>query len=122
MCSKANRDPPLDIMNLMSHKRYNYALREKYMARQIVDGVNLFGEHQNFIGFFGEDHIFEILRYICEIYSKENPEIATASNEEERFKVFLRQKEREVVTVMDEKAKEEHTNKFAMIAALFQRT
>ena len=123
MCSKSNGEPPLDIINLISHRRYNFSLREKFITKQITDAIENYADHKNYIGFYGEAHVYEILRNLCEHYSnvKSDLKIKTQATEEELFKGFLRSEDLKTThTTGGEKAKQENTNKFAMMMALFQ--
>lgn len=123
-CSKTHNEPPNDVLNLISHKRYDFAVRERFMATQIIDAVENYDEHKNYIGFYGEDHIYEILKHICEHYSKHSlaDKLPNTMTDEEKFKRFLRFDEiRPGHVMVDEKLdKGENTNKFSMIMSLFQ--
>lgn len=123
LCSKTNRDPPLDIINLISHKRYDFGVREKFIAKQIVDAVEGYNEHKSYVGFYGEEHTFEILKHICDHYSKQatEPKPPLELTEEEKFKGFLRFNELNITQKGDSSInKEENTNKFSMLMSLFQ--
>lgn len=122
-CSKTNVDPPGDILNLISHKRYNFGQRERFISKQIIDSLEMFDNHKSYLGLYGEDHIYEILRYICEHYSKqpfENKDNGTLTDED-KFKNFLRLDEIKPSHVMGgEIEKAENTNKLSMFMSLFQ--
>lgn len=123
MCSKTNRDPPMDLINLIPHGKYDFTAREQFMANQIIEGITHFDEHSNFAGFFGEDHIFEITKYICNHFSnnKTKPsEERVKSSEEDFFKRLLRLNDiSPSFDHTDTKFRDEHTNKFAMLTSLF---
>ena len=113
----------MDIINLISHKRYNFEVRERFITKQIVDAIENFSEHKNYVGFYGEEHIYEIVRFICEHYSREPSELKlpTMTTNEEIFKKFLRLEEIRVLhDVGSNVNKEENTNKFSMLMSLFQ--
>ena len=122
-CSKTNPDPPADILNLISHKRYNFGVRERFMSKQIIDALEMYDEHSNYLGLFGEDHIYEILRFICEHYSKqsfESKDVPELTNED-KFKKFLRLDEVMPSHIMGgETVKAENTNKLSMLLSLYQ--
>ena len=112
----------MDVISLVSHKRNEFGVKEKFMTKQIIDAIELFDDCKNYLGFYNEEHISNILRNICEHYS-EHPfgsALPLEMTEEDKFKRFLRLDDLKVKNKTgDVQQKEETTNKFAMLMSLF---
>ncbi len=92
------------------------------MANQIVDAIEKYPEHDNYLGVFDVENIYEVLRYICEHYSAKSAnnkvESLAIQSEGDKFLNFLKLKE--IKGTNQNVSKDEITNQFSMLHSLFQ--
>jgi len=62
ICSKQNNFGPQDIYNSMGDQDFDYSFRETAMAYKIMKGLALNPDNKEAIGFFGSDHILELVK------------------------------------------------------------
>ena len=124
MCSKQNDFGPQDIYNSLGDMDFDYSIRETAMAYKIVTGMAGNKDMKECIGFFGSDHVLDIVKNIGRIMEVE-PQFFEKNNGEKG----LEEINRELIwkridygkMLQNEEKLEENMSKWALLASAFSR-
>ena len=96
-CSKTNKKLPNNIFELVSKARYKFAVRETFIAFQIVRAIKTNQETKTYLGLYPSYMLNGILSKVCEIIKVEGSTSSSNeannkanNNEEERFQQYIR--------------------------------
>jgi len=124
-CTKSHKALPRNLMSLISRGRFNFALREKYIAKQINEAIRNCEGHKSFVGLYEDHMLYGILKHICNLNSEEEVVLEGSSTtvdmsqdkNETLFKHFLT-KENQTERFKSATMKKEFTEKFSMILSI----